>query len=191
MKRKLLLSTVSILLLVSSLPTEAKAPSANWERYDPDIFERVQIPPSPSQGDEKAEVIIDTFFVQEVPFERPKIVVPNAPQSSTEPRSAPQTSGVVSKAAAKKYALNRIGETQFACLDKLWTRESHWNYRAYNEYSGAYGIPQALPGSKMATAGEDWRTNSITQVKWGLRYIERRYGSACGAWSFFKSHNWY
>jgi soluble lytic murein transglycosylase-like protein len=80
---------------------------------------------------------------------------------------------------------------QFRCLARLWTKESNWNHRAHNRYSGAYGIPQALPGRKMAGAGKDWRTNPKTQIKWGLRYIKQRYGSPCGAWAHFKSHRWY
>jgi hypothetical protein len=80
---------------------------------------------------------------------------------------------------------------QFRCLDSLWTRESNWNHRAYNRWSGAYGIPQALPGHKMGLAGWDWRFNPQTQIRWGLRYIKGRYGSPCGAWGHFRSHNWY
>lgn len=81
--------------------------------------------------------------------------------------------------------------SQFRCLDSLWTRESNWNHRAYNRYSGAYGIPQALPGSKMGGSGGDWRYNPITQIHWGLSYIKSRYGSPCGAWGHFQSSNWY
>jgi hypothetical protein len=76
---------------------------------------------------------------------------------------------------------------QFPCLDKLWNRESGWNYKASNHGSGAYGIPQALPGSKMASAGADWKTNPATQIKWGLGYIKGRYSSPCGAWSHSES----
>jgi hypothetical protein len=91
----------------------------------------------------------------------------------------------------KAYARSKVGDKQFSCLDKLWHRESAWRWNAHNKSSGAYGIPQALPGSKMKSAGSDWKTNPITQVKWGLRYIDRRYGSPCGAWSHFKAHHWY
>jgi len=79
---------------------------------------------------------------------------------------------------------------QWVCLDKLFTRESNWRTKAANA-SGAYGIPQALPGSKMASAGADWRTNPATQIKWGLNYIKGRYGTPCGAWSAFNSKGWY
>jgi hypothetical protein len=81
-------------------------------------------------------------------------------------------------------------QDQFGCLDSLWMRESHWNVHAANP-SGAYGIPQALPGSKMASAGSDWQNNAVTQIKWGLGYIADRYGSPCGAWSHSQGHGWY
>ncbi len=80
---------------------------------------------------------------------------------------------------------------QFGCLDSLYTRESNWNVYADNPSSSAYGIPQALPGSKMASAGSDWATNPVTQIRWGLGYIEDRYGSPCGAWGHSQSHGWY
>ena len=81
-------------------------------------------------------------------------------------------------------------KSQFPCLDDIWTRESGWNYLAENA-SGAYGIPQALPGSKMASAGADWATNPATQIKWGLGYIQSIYGTPCGAWAFWQGHSYY
>jgi hypothetical protein len=80
---------------------------------------------------------------------------------------------------------------QFGCLVKLWTKESNWRWNADNPTSSAYGIPQALPGSKMASAGSDWRTNPATQIKWGIGYIASRYGTPCSAWSHSVNHNWY
>ncbi|MGW4292245.1 aggregation-promoting factor C-terminal-like domain-containing protein, partial [Micromonospora chersina] len=84
-----------------------------------------------------------------------------------------------------------FGIDQFPCLDKLWTKESGWNHKAYNEGSGAYGIPQALPGSKMGSVADDWKTNPATQIKWGLGYIEGRYDDPCGAWAHSQSTGWY
>jgi len=84
-----------------------------------------------------------------------------------------------------------FGSDQMACLDPLWEGESGWRVDADNPYSSAYGIPQALPGSKMATAGADWATNPATQIRWGLGYIADRYGSPCSAWGFKQSHGWY
>ncbi len=80
---------------------------------------------------------------------------------------------------------------QFGCLDSLWTRESNWNVYADNPTSSAYGIPQSLPGSKMASAGSDWATNPVTQITWGLGYIRDRYGSPCSAWAHSESVGWY
>jgi len=80
---------------------------------------------------------------------------------------------------------------QFACLEKLWQKESSWNEKAKNKSSGAYGIPQALPASKMATAGGDYLTNPATQIKWGLSYIKSRYTTPCKAWSHSQANNWY
>jgi hypothetical protein len=83
------------------------------------------------------------------------------------------------------------GEDQFECLDLLWTRESNWNYQAQNPSSGAYGIPQSLPASKMESAGSDWQTNPVTQIAWGLGYIDERYGTPCSAWAHSESTGWY
>lgn len=80
--------------------------------------------------------------------------------------------------------------TYFSCLNNIYTRESGWRYNAENA-SGAYGIPQALPGDKMASAGSDWMTNPATQIKWGLGYIQERYGDPCSAWSFWEAHGYY
>jgi len=82
--------------------------------------------------------------------------------------------------------------SQWNCLYQLWQKESRWNHLARNRSSGAYGIPQALPGSKMAVAGEDWETNPATQIRWGLDfYISRRYGTPCGAWQHSQAVGWY
>lgn len=82
-------------------------------------------------------------------------------------------------------------DSEFQCLVSLWQRESNWNPYAENPSSGAYGIPQSLPGSKMASAGDDWRTNPVTQITWGLGYIANRYGSPCGAWAHSEAVGWY
>ena len=80
---------------------------------------------------------------------------------------------------------------QFQCFSNIVNVESSWNYRASNPSSGAYGLVQALPGSKMASAGADWMTNPATQITWGLGYITGRYGSPCGAWAHSQAMNWY
>lgn len=83
------------------------------------------------------------------------------------------------------------GDGEFSCLVALWNKESGWRVNAYNASSGAYGIPQALPGSKMGSHGADWQTNPATQIAWGLDYIAGRYGSPCGAWGHSQSVGWY
>ena len=101
------------------------------------------------------------------------------------------------KAGAKKVAkailIDEYGFSvkQYDCLNQLWTQESSWNYKARNKKSGAHGIPQALPASKMSVVGTDWRTNPVTQIRWGLRYISIRYETPCKAWAKHKRSNWY
>jgi hypothetical protein len=95
------------------------------------------------------------------------------------------------KALGQKMASARGWGGEWGCLEKLWDRESHWNERAMNRSSGAYGIPQALPGSKMASAGGDWQVSAATQIAWGLGYIAARYNSPCGAWAHSQASGWY
>ncbi len=97
------------------------------------------------------------------------------------------------KATARQLMASTYGwgGDQFSCLESLWTKESGWNYQAYNADGGATGIPQALPGSKMAAAGADWQSNAATQIAWGLGYISSAYGTPCSAWSHSQAMNWY
>ncbi|MFE7313814.1 CHAP domain-containing protein [Streptomyces sp. NPDC057555] len=95
------------------------------------------------------------------------------------------------KAVAKQLLQQMGWGDQFGALDAMWTRESGWNQFAENPSSGAYGIPQSLPASKMASAGSDWLTNPVTQERWGLGYIRDRYGDPARAWDFWKRHHWY
>ncbi len=109
--------------------------------------------------------------------------------------SAP-AAGVPDPGTAQAIALEMVtargwGVEEFNCLVALWNRESHWNVYAHNTSSGAYGIPQSLPGDKMASAGADWATNPATQITWGLGYIADRYGTPCGAWAHSESVGWY
>ncbi len=96
------------------------------------------------------------------------------------------------RSVARALAAERgWGEEQFGCLDDLWTRESGWKHTADNPTSSAYGIPQALPGAKMASAGADWEANPVTQITWGLGYIAEVYGTPCGAWAKSERVGWY
>lgn len=104
--------------------------------------------------------------------------------------------------AIKEYARSKVGDVQFTCLDKLWIKESNWKFDAQNNSFSpssegipekqAYGIPQSGPGLKMATIGEDWKTNPRTQIDWGIWYIENSsYGTPCAAWDHSVANNWY
>ena len=121
--------------------------------------------------------------------------------SGSDSGSTPEFSGDI-PASCNEYSGNRaIGcslmldagfkISQFSCLEKLWKKESGWSHKATNRSSGAYGIPPALPGSKMASAGSDWKSNPATQIEWGLGYIEGRYDTPCGAWAHSQDVGWY
>jgi hypothetical protein len=105
------------------------------------------------------------------------------------PPASPNSAQAIAQQMMGSFGFSVTG--QFGCLDELWERESGWNPYAENPGSGAYGIPQALPGSKMASAGADWATDAATQIRWGLGYIKADYGSPCGAWSHEESSGWY
>lgn len=124
-------------------------------------------------------------------------VTKGAPRAATTsvtaaaPHAGAPDPGTAQAIARQMLADRGMGDDQFDCLVSLWNRESHWNIYAGNPSTGAYGIPQALPGSKMASAGPDWADNATTQITWGLGYISGRYGTPCGAWSHSQSSGWY
>jgi resuscitation-promoting factor RpfB len=145
----------------------------------------------------RREVIMQTAATEAFTVtSKPKISGPSSPLSS----SGGVSGGVVNAPApnpgtAQSIAYNMLGsfgfaKSQWGCLDDLWQAESGWLYNAENA-SGAYGIPQALPGSKMATAGPNWQTDPTTQIKWGLGYIQTQYGTPCGAWDHEEADGWY
>ena len=130
----------------------------------------------------------------------PLLRVQRAIKAASLPPSRQALGGAMTKSVApatpRELAMMLLQQSgwdsgQYSCLDALWTRESNWNPYAQNSSSGAYGIPQALPGSKMASFGSDWATNPQTQIKWGLSYISLSYGSPCGAWYHSESYGWY
>ena len=124
-----------------------------------------------------------------------------AQQQATQQQAAQQTTAQQPAASAPSGSPQQIAEQmlsqfgwssgQFSCLQPLWALESGWNIYASNPSSGAYGIPQALPGSKMASAGPDWQSDAATQIRWGLSYIQGTYGSPCAAWSHEEADGWY
>ncbi|MCF2528185.1 transglycosylase SLT domain-containing protein [Yinghuangia soli] len=114
-----------------------------------------------------------------------------AAERAAQAASRSETRTPVTTGDPKAIARSMMNETQFTCFSNIVQKESGWRVTATNPSSGAYGLVQALPGSKMATAGADWRTNPATQIKWGLDYMNKRYGSPCGAWSFWQKNHWY
>jgi len=108
-----------------------------------------------------------------------------------KPAPAPAPSGDPRAIAQSMLGQFGFGSDQFSCLEALWDKESGWDPHASNPSSGAYGIPQSLPGSKMASAGADWQTNPATQIEWGLGYIRDSYGSPCSAWGHSQANGWY
>lgn len=127
----------------------------------------------------------DAFAVTEPPPPAPVAAASGAPAAGTpDPGSAQAI-------AFDMLQARGLGQDEFNCLVALWDKESSWNVYAYNAGSGAYGIPQALPGEKMASVGADWATNPATQIAWGLGYITNRYGTPCGAWSTSQAQGWY
>jgi len=116
-----------------------------------------------------------------------------APSASPQPTAT--AAAVARSGSPEQMAEAMLGSfgwssSQFACLDPLWAEESRWSVTAENP-SGAYGIPQALPGAKMASAGSHWQTDAATQIKWGLEYIKGTYGSPCAAWAHEQATGWY
>jgi hypothetical protein len=200
MRKAIAVLVVVLVAAVITLPApgSSQQPSSNTTRanYKPlDASAFTLLTPSPYV----VEPIEDSHGASfPTPTDRPKVAVTQPVQSIPKTPAVPKIPSVGSYMStaesiqiAKAYARSRVSGSQFSCLDNLWERESSWYYKAENPSSGAYGIPQALPGSKMASAGDDWRTNPITQVKWGLGYISGRYGTPCEAWAFFKANNWY
>lgn len=120
--------------------------------------------------------------------EAARVAAEKKPASRSAVRADTQGSRTI---AAQMVAEHGWNDAEFICLESLWQKESNWQHTAENPSSGAYGIPQSLPGNKMASAGSDWQTNPATQITWGLGYIEGRYGSPCGAWEASQAKGWY
>ncbi|MFL5994902.1 MAG: transglycosylase SLT domain-containing protein [Streptomyces sp.] len=114
-----------------------------------------------------------------------------AKEKASRSSSSFPVQGSYTVAQIQAMAASMVPSGQFQCFSNIVDHESSWNYRAVNASSGAYGLFQALPGSKMSSVGSDWQTNPATQIKWGLNYMDSRYGSPCEAWSFWQANNWY
>ena len=129
--------------------------------------------------------------VQAAAAEADRVAAAAAVAAAQAQRVANTPDGARATARAMAAVTYGWGDSQFSCLNQLWTKESGWSYTAGNPSSGATGIPQALPGSKMASAGADWATNASTQIAWGLDYIKRGYGTPCAAMAHSSAVNWY
>ncbi|MFE2039968.1 transglycosylase SLT domain-containing protein [Streptomyces sp. NPDC059477] len=118
-----------------------------------------------------------------------------AEEAASEEAAADATSFSVQSsytvAQIQAMARQMVPSGQWTCFSNIVDHESDWNYKAVNPSSGAYGLFQALPAGKYVSAGADWQTNPATQIKWGLSYMNERYGSPCDAWSFWQANNWY
>lgn len=144
------------------------------------------------EQDEDAQTV-EVYLVENSGFERAELEIISGEQVT---RLFINAAPYPDPESTKGFALSQVEArgwdySQYSCLVKLWERESNWRWNALNKSSGAYGIPQSLPGTKMASAGADWRTNPETQVRWGLGYIEGRYGSPCSALAHSDRRGWY
>lgn len=172
----------SLAMLLSTLPPPG-APNSAWSLpQHPDAAAAVTEPAQSLTvtAEHRTSATRDGYEITEVAPPRPAAPAAGVPD--------PDTAQAIAYAMMPGYGWDSV---EYDCLVALWNRESRWNVYAHNASSGAYGIPQALPGNKMASAGDDWQTNPVTQITWGLGYITARYGSPCGAWAHSEAHNWY
>ncbi len=163
------------------------------------IYQSLQV--GEAASDISASITTQNFDVSKLPDPTPPPVVEPAADQTTKTTTTDSAKADSTKAPAQgtpdpgsamAIAMEYVGPgEEYDCLVALWNKESRWNVYAENKSSGAYGIPQAPPGSKMASAGEDWATNADTQIRWGLGYIKGRYSSPCGAWAHSQSNGWY
>jgi hypothetical protein len=176
---------IALAVTASSVEPPAASPNTYLTAADPLV---VTASASPAFPVNRHVAVSRSFSRSIVPFKQSFLAL----QTGGQETKAANLTGTDPRTIAKAMLLEfGFGSSQFTCLNTLWDRESHWRVNAKNHTSGAYGIPQALPGSKMATAGLDWKTNAATQIRWGLGYIKQRYGSPCGALDHSNSVGWY
>jgi len=213
-RKRVLVSAAAVLLAVGTA-SSASAAIINTDDPTPEEQLAAEIVADAGQSDRQwdqvapMESILPVKASAMTPTEKTEAAEVPEPEPEPEPEPAPAEEstessggGVDIAADCSEYSGNKaIGCTmtldagwdmdEVGCLISLWDRESGWDETAYNSGSGAYGIPQSLPGDKMAANGDDWETNPATQIAWGLDYIADRYGSPCGAWSHSESNGWY
>ncbi|MBE7699713.1 G5 domain-containing protein [Oerskovia sp. Sa1BUA8] len=186
-------------VVVTDVPTVTPIPFETTVQEDPNVYAD-EAPTVAQEGVEGTRTTVERVTTVDGVEESRELVsdavtaepVARVVVQGTKARpSGPEAAGSAKETARQLVAARGWGSEQFQCLDRLWTKESNWNYQATNSSSGAYGIPQSLPGSKMASAGADWRTNPATQITWGLDYIAASYGTPCAAWGHSQARNWY
>jgi outer membrane biosynthesis protein TonB len=210
-KTPAILFGVSTLFFNLTIYTPANATENTPEPTETNITAPVTIPPAPQTLNATTTPTKQATENQLVSATTPTPVVVAEPAKTTETKqknnstdtkqttqnsntSAPAVTaspGSAQDIAQQMLTAQGLGQSEFNCLVALWNKESGWKVNAENKSSGAYGIPQALPGKKMASAGADWQTNPATQISWGLQYIMGRYGTPCGAWAKSQSSGWY
>ncbi|GAA4365984.1 lytic transglycosylase domain-containing protein [Agromyces bauzanensis] len=181
-------ASVSFLLVNVVDPFSGATASPDFAR-DGDRFGGAEVQAYDVDGDYTIGVAREGYVVEKKPEVR--LAPASTSASGWAPPAITPDPGSAQAYAAGAVAARGWPSTEFDCLVALWGKESGWRVNAYNPSSGAYGIPQALPGSKMATAGADWETNAATQIEWGLGYIQGRYGTPCGAWAHSQDAGWY
>ncbi|MDH6237474.1 hypothetical protein H4V99_002219 [Cryobacterium sp. CG_9.6] len=180
-------------LLVSVVDPYSGATASPYFQVVGDRYEGAATQTLRATGTYTNTVARDGYTVEEIvkPEPIPEPVAVTATKRFTAPAAAVPDPGTAKAYAYDAVAARGWGEDQYSCLVSLWQKESGWRVNAMNSSSGAYGIPQSLPGSKMGSAGADWETNAGTQIEWGLGYIVARYGSPCGAWAKSQASGWY
>ncbi|OCI32646.1 aggregation-promoting factor C-terminal-like domain-containing protein [Oerskovia enterophila] len=186
-------------VVVTDLPTATPIPFETTVQEDGNVY-KDEAPTVAQEGVEGVHTLVERVTTVDGVEESREVVsdgVTSEPvakivvQGTKERPSGPAAAGSAREIGQQLVAARGWGSEQFACLDKLWTKESKWDSSATNPSSGAFGIPQSLPASKMASAGADWRTNPATQITWGLNYIAGSYGTPCAAWGHSQAKNWY
>ena len=180
---------IAVIAVMAMVSLAALAPTRAWSSADDP---RTQWRGAVGEVDGQEIELVQVAFAN-APVERDGFAAEAAPVPAWA--SAPAV-GVPDPGTAQAIGYEMVkamgwDDNEWNCLAALWTRESNWNVYSHNPSSGAYGIPQAVPGEKMASAGADWATNPATQISWGIAYISGRYGTPCGAWQHSEDNGWY
>ena len=183
-------ASVSFLLVNVVDPFSGATASPDFA-FDRERFGGEQVQDVTVEGEYTIAVGREEYVVEKKPEPVRLAPASTSAASGWAPPAVTPDPGSAQAYAAGAVAARGWSSSEFDCLVALWNKESGWRVNAYNASSGAYGIPQSLPGSKMATAGADWETNAATQIEWGLGYVTNRYGAPCGAWAHSQDVGWY